>query len=242
MKIAILSDVHGNLEALLAVKKDLLKEKVDRIVFLGDIVGYGANPNECIEELTELTSYIVAGNHDWAAVGKTDISYFNPVAKEAIIWTSKMLNTYNYNFLSNLPLKGSMHDFLYVHASPFRPENWYYIFSTQDARFQFEHFSEDICFVGHSHVPVIILKEEDSIKSFYPTDIFYLSKGCKCIINVGSVGQPRDTNPYSAYGIYDTEKRSFLLKRVSYDIKTAQDKILKAGLPPSLARRLEIGW
>jgi len=240
-KWAILSDIHGNLEALCAVIQDLSRERVERIGFLGDAVGYGADPNECLSLLKSLTGLIVAGNHDYGVVGLTDVSYFNPMAKAAILWTGKKLTEESRAFLRGLPLWREVEGITFVHATPHDPGNWNYIFSPQDAWESFRAMSGEVAFVGHSHYPSIFAEKENKIVSVFKEEEIFLQEGRRYIINVGSVGQPRDRNLWAAYGLYDEGAKKYLLKRVPYDVPTAQKKILKAGLPPFLAQRLALG-
>lgn len=241
MKIAFISDVHGNLEALTSVRKSLQNKRVDKVLFLGDIVGYGANPNECIEIVRDMSDDILAGNHDWAAIGKSNTDYFNTVAKEAIEWTQDQLTEDNKAFLASQSLIGEMEDFICVHSTPFHPEDWGYIISIADAYESFETFSQSLCFIAHSHNPIVFIKTDTKdIVARKPSQTKIL-KGFRYIIDIGSVGQPRDGNPLSCYGIYDTEKKECGLIRVQYAVTRAQEKILGAGLPPFLAERLGFG-
>ena len=241
MKWAILSDVHGNLEALRSVISDLRREGADKIAFLGDAVGYGANPRECLLLLREIAEFLVAGNHEWGAVGLTDVSYFNNAAKAAVQWTGGELAEEDRTFLRRLPLVHQSGGITFVHATPNEPGEWNYIFTYPEAEEAFRSLAEEIAFVGHSHSPVILAKKGKKSATSLGREAAILEKGTRYIINVGSVGQPRDGNPDAAYGLYDEGERKFLLKRVPYDIPTAQEKIMRAGLPPSLARRLAEG-
>ncbi len=241
MKYAILSDVHSNLEAFQAVLTDLSQEKVDQTFFLGDIVGYGADPNQCIELLQGLTKFAVAGNHDWAAVELTEASSFNPVAKAAIEWTSRKVTVEHQKCLKKLPLTQNHHNFTLVHATPDEPEAWNYIFSLKEAQVSFQHHDQQICFLGHSHRPVVFKQDEERIPSILPNTTFTLKDSQRYIINVGSVGQPRDGDPRAAYGIYNLDDSCFTLKRIPYNIECAQEKIIAAGLPHFLAQRLASG-
>jgi diadenosine tetraphosphatase ApaH/serine/threonine PP2A family protein phosphatase len=241
MKYALLSDIHSNLEAFQAVVKDLECEKVDYVCFLGDIVGYGADPNQCIDLLQGLTAQVVAGNHDWAAVGLTDTTYFNPAAKSAIDWTSEQISNSHRKFLKNLPLTNMLPPIQLVHATPCKPETWDYIFSPREALDGFNSCEQQICFIGHSHSPVSFVENREGEVSLLPDSSFQLRDEYRYIINVGSVGQPRDGDPRAAYGIYNTEDSSFTLKRVVYPFEETQEKIMEAGLPPFLASRLSEG-
>jgi diadenosine tetraphosphatase ApaH/serine/threonine PP2A family protein phosphatase len=241
MKYALLSDIHSNLEAFQAVIKDLEYEQVDHVCFLGDIVGYGADPDQCIDLLQGLTSRVVAGNHDWAAVGLTDTTYFNPVAKSAIDWTSEKISPSHRKFLKTLPLTHLLPPIQLVHATPHKPETWNYIFSLKEALNGFNNCAHPICFIGHSHSPVAFVEKREGKVSLMPDRSFQIRNEHRYIINVGSVGQPRDGDPRAAYGIYDSENTSFTLKRIAYPIEDTQKKIVEAGLPPFLASRLSEG-
>ena len=241
MKWGILSDVHGNLEALQAVIVDLRQEGAERIAFLGDAVGYGANPNECLLLLRERTEWMVAGNHDYGAVGLTDVSYFNPAAKAAVIWTGRQLSAEGRAFLRGLPLLSQVAGITLVHATPHAPAEWNYIFTFPEAEEAFRAMVGELAFIGHSHSPLILAKKGDGKVTICEEEEATLKEGMRYIINVGSVGQPRDGNPKAAYGLYDEAGKKYLLKRVDYDIETAQKKIIAAGLPRSLAQRLSEG-
>ena len=241
MKWAILSDVHGNLEAFQAVLKDLDTEKPEKIAFLGDAVGYGADPNECLAILRDLTDWVVAGNHDYGAVGLTDIEVFNPPARSAILWTRERLSEENQAYLRRQLLRRQNGDTAFVHATPNQPEEWYYLFTFPEAEEAFQSLSGDLAFVGHSHRPLILSKEGTLGVEASPPEEAVLKPRVRYIINVGSVGQPRDGRPEAAYGIYDDAEKRYLLKRVPYDVATTQKKIIHAGLPPFLAQRLSQG-
>ena len=241
MNYAILSDVHGNLEAFQAVLNDLSQEKIDQVFFLGDIVGYGADPNKCIEILQKLTPCIVAGNHDWATVGLTETAYFNPTAKTAIEWTSRKITKSHQEFLKNLPLMQNHHNLTLVHATPCQPESWNYIFSLDEASESFHYYDHQICFIGHSHTPITFVENKERKIGTLSDTTFTLKDFHRYIINIGSVGQPRDGDPRAAYGIYNPDDSRFTLKRVPYTIERTQEKIIEAGLPHFLALRLASG-
>lgn len=241
MKYALLSDIHSNLEAFQAVLKDLAKEKVDDVFFLGDIVGYGADPGRCIALLEELTAHCIAGNHDWAAAGLTETGYFNPVAKTAIEWTKKKITSSEQAFLAKLPLTQNYPPITLVHATPHQPGSWEYLLSLKDASDGFSCCDQQICFIGHSHRSATFAEDQQGRISHLSDTTFTLKNSHRYIINVGSVGQPRDGNPQAAYGIYSADDSRFILKRVPYSVERAQEKIIGAGLPPFLAARLAAG-
>ncbi len=226
MKIGILSDIHSNLEALDVALRRLETERVERLYCLGDIVGYGANPNECVEKIRSLCDVCVIGNHDDAISGHTSIQYFNSYARAAIEWTGRVLSDVNREYLAALPLLHQEAGLIMVHATPVDPEAWNYILRPDDAASHFQAMKNGTTvFIGHSHIPVRF----DDI----PTK--------KAIINVGSVGQPRDRDPRAACATYDTESGTFAWFREVYPIQEAARKIRQANLPEFLAARLFIG-
>ncbi|RMH71064.1 MAG: metallophosphoesterase [Gemmatimonadetes bacterium] len=245
MKYGIYSDVHGNLEALETVLKVLDEvEKPDELLCLGDVVGYGANPNECANLVRQTSQTVLAGNHDWAALDLTDTTFFNPVAQKAVAWTRTVLTAENDKYLRSLPLVAKFDGFMIVHATPSEPEKWNYIISRNEAKYEFRMFTEQICFIGHTHQPMIVQKTADELNVIVArngTGVVPIDPHSRYIVNVGSVGQPRDRNPQSAYCIFDTEAMTVQIKRVDYDIETAQEKIINAGLPELLADRLATG-
>lgn len=241
MKAAIISDIHSNLEALQAVLKDIKKRRIKKIFCLGDIVGYGANPNECLEICLRESDAIVAGNHDWAVVDKTDISHFNPVAVQAIRWTKKQVTSANAEKLKCLPLTQATNGLLLVHAAPRKPEEWPYLTAFADFQEAFNAFTETICFIGHTHIPCGMFQDANSYTDVIRENPFPLIPRRRFIINVGSVGQPRDYDPRASYGIYDGNKNIMEIIRVEYNIPLTEQKINEAGLPEILAQRLSTG-
>jgi predicted phosphodiesterase len=243
MRIAIISDIHGNFEALEAVLADSSQQKVTEIVCLGDIVGYGANPSECIDLIKNKCPLRILGNHDAAAVGLLSTDHFNVHAKIAIDWTVEHLTAAEQSFLRALPLKKNKMDFSFVHATPYDPNMWYYITSLEEAAFNFQFFNTTFCFVGHTHIPIIIvLDNEKEVYVHQGTSINWKDMTqARFLINTGSVGQPRDRNPKSCYGIIDTEAKSFSFRRVDYDISKAQNKMRKIKMPDFLITRLKDG-
>lgn len=240
MIIAIISDIHANIEALEQVIDDIQKQEVDKIICLGDIVGYGPNPNECIEKLKNLGCLCLAGNHDWAALGMLDTSTFNRVAKHAIDWTKEQLTPNNLGFLQGLPLTQVEEGCLFVHATPQNPEKWGYIIAIGHARQAFQEFHEKVCFVGHTHYPFVLQQKNEEIYNVTKAEVEF-EEDCRYLINVGSVGQPRDKNPDASYGIIDTEKNTFRFRRIPYPIQAVKEKIIQAGLDMILGTRLEKG-
>ncbi|MBD3317182.1 MAG: metallophosphoesterase [Chitinivibrionales bacterium] len=242
MRIAIISDIHANLEALEATFEDIENQTIDEIICLGDIVGYCANPNECITLVNKKCPVTLLGNHDAAAVGKLSTQHFNIHAKIAIDWTAEHLNRKSKTYLENLPLRKHFDSITYVHSTPYEPQMWYYITSLEEAAFNFQFFDTTFCFVGHTHIPIIIvLDEKRELYVHQDTKIDFGDSGARYLINVGSVGQPRDHNPDSCYGIIDTEQQRYYARRVKYDLQKTQNKMRKIHMPEFLVTRLQEG-
>ncbi|MDF1667361.1 MAG: metallophosphoesterase family protein [Planctomycetota bacterium] len=239
MKYALVSDIHANLEAFTEVLKKIKEEECEKIVCLGDIVGYGANPRECIALVREHNMATIAGNHDFACIGKTNINYFNSYAKEATLWTRKITTDEDKKFLNNLPLVDYHENFTVVHGTLYSPELFDYIQTTYDAYLSLQLLESQICFLGHSHVPITFFQGD--LISYTLNPVVKIEEGVKALINIGSVGQPRDDNPRASFATYDTDKMEVEIHRVEYDVEKTMAKILKAGLPPPLAERLKYG-
>jgi len=241
MRYAVYSDIHSNLEAFEAVLADIKRQKVDSRIFLGDIVGYGPNPNECIDLLKTNADVILGGNHDAAAAGKMSPAYFNVYAKASMEWTIKELTKDNIEFLKELESSKVLDDFQIAHSTPFEPDNWNYLTSLQDAHENYHTLEKEVCFIGHSHQPLIVEFIDEinilPIKDMYKT----VEKNRKYIVNAGSIGQPRDSNPEPCYIIYDTKTESIEYRRVEYNIEKVQKKMKKFELPKYLIDRLALG-
>lgn len=245
MRYAIFADIHSNLEAFKTVLNIYSREKIDRYFCVGDIVGYGPDPSECIKKITNLNADIVAGNHDWGSCEKFSLGYFNPYAKEAIQWTIENLTLDEKAFLKKLELVKTFQNLTFVHGSLSNPEEFNYIFDELEANKTFNLCKTPVCIIGHSHIPLIFYKDmtESKIGVIQIENDFKIKieKGNKYLINVGSVGQPRDSNPRACFSIYDTENNIFEIRRVEYPLVATQEKILRAALPNFLAYRLSIG-
>ncbi len=244
MRTLIVSDIHANLPALQAVLEDAAP--FDQVWCLGDIVGYGPDPNECIEAIRVLPELqCVKGNHDAAILGEIDITAFNYEARESLEWLETELLPENKDWLSELPEKITFDPFTLTHGSPRNPV-WEYIMDLRTARENMSQFDTQFCLVGHTHIPCIFKMDGEKPESTHlylvsPDESFTLDK--KCIINPGSVGQPRDHNPLASYLIYDDqEELPWVYQRVAYDIEEVQMRILTAGLPQRHASRLSEGW
>jgi len=243
MRYAIISDIHANLAAFNAVLEDIESQGgVGRYWCMGDIIGYGPDPHECIEAMKQLDHICVAGNHDWAAIGKISTAEFNPDAAAACHWTTQRLDSADREYLENLPLIIEVEDFTLVHGSPREPI-WEYLISNSIAKENFTYFKSQFCLVGHSHVPLLFSQDENgeySAGGFF-TGVKLLLGRNRLIINPGSVGQPRDADPQASYAIYDSETSIMRLYKVAYDIRTTQDRMVKHGLPFRLVARLNYG-
>ncbi len=240
MRLAIVSDVHGNLEALDRVLEDIDRRAPDAVFCLGDFVGYGAAPNECIERLRPRIEGAVAGNHDLAACGRIRLGYFNPDAAEAARWTTRALTPEHLEYLRELPLAMSWRGACVVHASPAEPSEWHYVFTPNEAHHEMQHCHEPICFIGHSHVAGAF-EIDGEFAPRRPESLVRMRPGMRYLVNVGSVGQPRDGDPRAAYLWWDTEASTLEHVRLEYDIAGAMARIRAAGLPAFLAERLRVG-
>ena len=240
MRYGIFSDIHGNLQAAEAVISAFKQEHISGYFCVGDIIGYGANPRECIRAVKDLKVVCIAGNHDWAVLGKTDITYFNSAAAEAVVWTQNQLSEEDFTFLKGLELTFKNEYFILVHGTLRDPEHFNYLFEQKQALEIFRLMDRPVCFVAHTHVPGVFLQTSTNIVYSSAVDI-QIQKEYRYIVNVGSVGQPRDGNPMASYCIYDTQAKTICVKRIPYDVKEAQKRILDAGLPPFLASRLASG-
>ena len=242
MRILILSDIHGNnlaLDAVLAHAPDF-----DATWCLGDMVGYGPGPNECVKRLRQLPELIcLSGNHDHAALGLIPLSRFNQEASWVVEWTSQNLSQETVDFLQALPATATVGDFTLAHGSPREPV-WEYIMEPRIAQLNFDEFSTPYSLVGHSHFPLIFHRPEYdgptvpiAVKGEQTTNL-----SPRMILNPGSVGQPRDMDPRASYALLDTEAKTWEIRRVPYDIERVQALILEAGLPARQALRLNEGW
>lgn len=243
MKTGILGDIHSNLSALDAVLRRFEKEGVERILSVGDIVGYGARPAECIQRVRSIGAVVVRGNHDAACVGELDMRYFNEHARAALRWTRTVLEEEDMRWLSSLPFVVDLEDCCVGHGTYHRPELFDYIQGPSDADPSLEVMTVPVCFVGHTHVPVALLRlEDDPGHTAYTLDPeIDLADVRRALINVGSVGQPRDEDPRAAYAVFDSNDRRVWIGRVPYEIEDEAKRIRSVGLPDVLAKRLFLG-
>jgi predicted phosphodiesterase len=245
MRYLIFTDIHGNLEAFLAVLKAVQKKKIDHYVCLGDLVGYGASPNDVIQKILTLKPLsIIRGNHDKAVSGLDSVQTFNPIAASAIFWTKKTIARKNLDFLVRLKQSPEViQDAITIcHGAPFGED--YYIFGEFDAAEAFSYIQTPVCFFGHTHFPFAYTEKDGNVEGTFlegNSNEIKLEKGVRYLINPGSVGQPRDRNPRAAYAVYDSDARVVKFGRVDYDIEEAKRKIIDERLPPALAERLSLG-
>jgi predicted phosphodiesterase len=239
MRIALFGDIHANLEALEAVLADAREQHCSDYVCLGDVVGYNANPAECLEIVREMNCPVVKGNHDEDASGDHSLETMNPTAATALMWTREQLNQEQREWLRKMRMVRQVADFTVVHSTLDQPMNWNYVTNRFDAMSNFSYQFTQVCFHGHTHVPRVYIK--DSKVHEVAAESVVIEPGAKYFINAGSVGQPRDGDWRSCYAIYDIESRLIVFRRIEYDLAKTQKKILDAGLPPMLAERLADG-
>lgn len=245
MRVLVISDIHANLAAFEAVLKDAqTRAAYDMVWCLGDVVGYGPDPNECIDLLLTLPHVCLSGNHDWAVLEKLDIQTFHAQAAHIARWTREVLRPRNLIFLQARPEKLAHGEYLLVHASPREPI-WEYITDTTIAEENFEFFDETFCLCGHTHVPAIFVRDDKTghvrLSLPAPGVAVKLKADARYIINPGGVGQPRDGDPRAAYAILDTETRIFTVYRAEYDYQATQNKMRGAGFPQRMIDRLAFG-
>lgn len=243
MRYAIIADIHANLAAFEAVLDDMDKQgDIDRVWCLGDIVGYGPDPHECIELMRDIGHACIAGNHDRGSIGKFDIRQFNQDAADAVRWTAEQLGNEDIRYLESLPDVLVENDFTLVHGSPRRPL-FEYILSISIAQGNFDYYQTKYCLTGHTHIPQVYSIDEDSncITTRFTPNIKLVAGEHRLIINPGAVGQPRDGDSRASYAVYDGITGVMQLRRVKYNIRMTQNKMVSCGLPLRLAGRLDSG-
>jgi len=242
MRIVLVSDIHSNAVALAAVLAVL--PSYDELWCLGDTIGYGPEPNVCLQHMRDLARYALTGNHDLASLGLISLADFNALARTANQWNNQQLEPELRAYLQELPARLPVSaDATLAHASP-RDPIWEYILDPHTAAANLEHFDTPICFVGHTHVPTVFVSHPNAKAEFrraVPDELLQLQPDTRYILNPGSVGQPRDGDPRAAYALWDTEAQTVRFNRVAYDIEATQSKMLAAGLPDLLAERLAFG-
>jgi diadenosine tetraphosphatase ApaH/serine/threonine PP2A family protein phosphatase len=237
MRLAVLADIHGNWEALEAVLRHAAEQKVERYALLGDAVGYGADPNACMEWAVWHADFFLMGNHEKAVVDPALREWFTSDAREAIIWTAGILKKRYRDNICGLSCVETFKGLMFVHGSPEQPEQFHYLMTYHDAVHAFRFFENQVCFVGHTHVPCFFCYPARRAGHFL-SGVLKLDPAERYILNPGSVGQPRDGDRRAAYGIYDDRNLTFEIFRLEYDNKKAAQKIRQAGLPDFLADRL----
>lgn len=240
MRYGIFSDIHSNLEALNAALEVYKKERIERYLCIGDIISYGTDHSQCIRIVRELEANVVAGNHEWGVCAKSKLENFTDIAQEALLWTNLTLREEERNFLDSLPLVYEEENFILVHGSLDSPEDFNYLNNEEDADMSFALLKKQVCFVGHTHRPGVFIEREREL-FFKPLKVLELEDNKRYIVNVGSIGQPRDRDCRASLVIYDSDTKIIELKRVGYDFRLTQEKIIKSGLPESLAWRLAEG-
>lgn len=243
MRYLIISDIHANLAALEAVLEET--GDFDAVWCLGDLVGYGPDPNECVARIKELGATTVVGNHDCAALGQLSLDQFNQDARTANAWTREQLTAESRAYLESLLKRVEKEDYTLVHGSPREP-TWEYILDVERASANFKHFDTRICLVGHTHVPGAFIQDQESgrygvVVSPYPGSMPLDEPNLRLIINPGSVGQPRDGDPRASYAILDTEAQTWHQCRVDYPIQVTQERMRASDLSHRLVKRLELG-
>jgi diadenosine tetraphosphatase ApaH/serine/threonine PP2A family protein phosphatase len=240
VRIAVLSDIHGNLEALEAVLAEVDGSSVDLLYCLGDIVGYGPSPAACVEIVSRRAAVSLLGNHDAAVAGLTSLEDFNEFARSAVEWTAARLSAGQVEYLGSLPYTHRARELLLVHASPIEPERWHYLHGLADIDEHFAAFAERVCFVGHSHRPgVYAIEAGGGVRR--SVGRVALRAGSRYLVNAGSVGQPRDRDPRASYVLYDPAGAGVEVRRVAYPIAKTQERMRAAGIPDFLVDRLEAG-
>jgi diadenosine tetraphosphatase ApaH/serine/threonine PP2A family protein phosphatase len=241
MIYGVFSDIHGNLEALQAVLSKMDEFGVQRRICLGDMVGYGPNPNECITLVRERADLAILGNHDSVALGWEASESFNFYARRAIEWTREVLSPESQDYLKSLRYLEAENDLCFVHASPHSPADWYYITDLEDAADTFNFFRERICFIGHTHFPAIVVKENEQSFRICDSSVYQPKVGERMLVNDGSVGQPRDRNPQASFCLCDSDTGRVEVVRVAYAMGATQEKMRALGFADFLVNRLEEG-
>ena len=239
MRYAIIGDIHANLEALDVVLADIKAQRCTHYACVGDVVGYNANPKECLDIIRSMGMPCVKGNHDEYCSAAATLEGFNPHAAEAVEWTRRQLTEEDQQWLRDLKYMRLVANWSMVHATLDGPQRWGYVADRLAAAASFTYQNTAVCFFGHTHLPLAFIRDSQVRGGTYSK--FRIEPGRKYFINVGSVGQPRDGNPKAAYVIYDMNDNTVELRRLDYDIPTAQAKIRAAGLPERLAERLAYG-
>ena len=238
MRYVVFSDIHGNVQALDRVREEIAALRPDVVVSLGDVVGYGADPAGCVEIVQSLADIRVAGNHDLAAIGIQSIDGFSPTAREAILWTARRLGETARTKIERYDSVRRHGRCVFAHASPAHPLDWPYLSTIHSAREALDAVAEPFVFVGHTHVPGIVARAPGGECTVVESGLVQAEPGTRYLVNVGSVGQPRDGNAAACFALADTKKGRVSIRRVAYDVGAAQERIRIEGLPDALASRL----
>jgi len=241
MRFALISDIHANLEALETVLKDIALRRVDKIHCLGDVVGYGCDPIACLELIQKECDIKLIGNHEYAVLDLITCEHMNQYARKSITWTKDELSDRDISIISDFELEAQFADCHLVHASPFESDQWHYLLKTSEAITAFDHFSQQIGFVGHTHLPMIFSRSSDGTIRCKTGHDFDMDEESRYLINTGSVGQPRDTDARACYIVCDSSEQAVTYHRVAYDVKKTQAKMSRAEMPKMLVERLEVG-
>ena len=241
MKIALISDIHSNLEALTSVIKQIEKLHIDEIYCLGDVIGYGCEPSACLDIIDKVASVKLMGNHEAVLLGLISTESYTETARISSNWTKSNLSDKDLAIISTFKMTYSTEDMLLVHASPFEPEKWHYILTPGEASLAFDKLNKPLCFYGHTHVPIIFSEVPNDLPHKKTAHNFDPDEESRYLVNVGSVGQPRDNDPRACFATYDTEFKEVCFYRNEYDISTVQAKMTEAELPDLLIERLAVG-
>jgi diadenosine tetraphosphatase ApaH/serine/threonine PP2A family protein phosphatase len=237
MRIAVFADIHANWEALERAATEAERRGLRRTAVLGDVIGYGADPNACLEWVFSHAEFVLRGNHEQALFDPVLLSFFNEAARRAVEWTSEVIDNRYRRLLSDLPYVLISSSAIYTHSSPHEPEKFHYLFGANDAEPSWECMDRDAGFFGHTHVPALFCRETAECRALGPGKV-KLQSGRRYLLNPGSVGQPRDRDRRLSFGVWDEEDRTFEIVRLAYDARTAARKIRRQGLPEELADRL----
>ncbi len=243
MRIAIISDIHSNIEALTEVKKEIGRLSIDRVICLGDVIGYGASPEPCCSIIRELAEISLLGNHDAAVSGRMDYGAYYEAARQVLDWTTRQLSPNNLAWLRSLPYSYRFGDLCFSHGAPLRPEAYEYIFAVEQLEELTPYYRElaDVTFIGHSHMSKIFALSDSEEYFEVREQSVTIQRGLKYVISVGSVGQPRDYDSRACFVVYDTVRRTAEFHRVEYDIETSAQRIFDAGLALNFGKRLFLG-
>ncbi|RKX28395.1 MAG: metallophosphoesterase [Candidatus Zixiibacteriota bacterium] len=241
MKVALISDIHGNLEALSAILREIEQLQVDDIFCLGDVIGYGCDPGACLDLVDKYASVKLMGNHEFAVLKRLSTDSYTPAAKVSTEWTKQQLTDRELTMIAEYQMLHEFEGITLVHSSPVAPDKWQYILSADQAEPAFDHFSGNICFYGHTHMPMIFREMPDSSPRQQTGHDFDPADDTRYLVNIGSVGQPRDNDPRACFVSYDLENSEIKFHRVEYDITKTQGKMTNAELPDVLVQRLAVG-